>query len=158
MSDIPCRTPSAECAIRKATIRLDIEADRPEDIIRILADALRGDNEAFDADCFVGAVMKREEIQTTAMRQEVAFPHARLCGVPGGLALAVGVLRRPVTWGPESLPIRIVFLIGSHPQHAAIYLTLLRTLSCAVYDEKARERMAACGDTEVVRAALASSL
>ncbi|MBP5638152.1 MAG: PTS sugar transporter subunit IIA [Victivallales bacterium] len=118
-------------------IILGLKGNTPEDIIKTLAQPLLDDHVISDLDAFTNAVLEREKIFTTQVKDNVAFPHAHADQV-ATIALVIGIT------GPEGLTFapntpnkcRLFFLIAVPSSAPELHLELLANLVDFVTSDK----------------------
>jgi len=116
---------------------VDLDSETREGAIAKLAQAMEQGKFITNADSLVKAALDRESVLSTAMGNGIAFPHVR--GVEGGaLTLALGVSKKGIDWGGES--VNLVFLSAIPVAVSAFYLRLMAGLAQAF--EKAPNRKA----------------
>lgn len=76
---------------------------------------LRGHVWVRDAGLLAKAVWERQQIHPPLLGDQIALPHARTAAVQE-LVFAAARLVVPVSFGPEKLPVRLLFLFGV-PRH-----------------------------------------
>jgi PTS system nitrogen regulatory IIA component len=101
--------------------------------------------------------LSREEIESTAIGEGVALPHARTDGVQS-TRLCVATLARPVDWDAwDDLPVRVVFLILGSRRVPAQQLRVLADVSGLVRQRGLVERIAAAEDPVAMYEAIRSA-
>jgi len=104
----------------------DLSSDTPQGAIAELAAAMEENRFVSNADALVQAAMERESVLSTAMENNLAFPHVR--GVEGGgLTLALGVSKKGIEWDPEH-KVHFVFFSVIPVAVSAFYLRLMSGL------------------------------
>ena len=104
-----------------------------------------------NADSLVSAALERERVLSTAVGEGFAFPHVR--GVEGGgLTLAMGVSRKEIDWGGET--VRFVFLSAIPVAVSAFYLRLMSGLMQAFSKEANRKMVLEAEDSRQLWKAL----
>lgn len=97
-----------------------------DEAIKILADLMEKSKFIENADSLVAAALQREGVLSTALGEDVAFPHVR--GVEGGgLTLAIGTSRQGIDWDGEK--VHIVVLSAIPVAVSAFYLRLMAGLA-----------------------------
>lgn len=94
------------------------------------------------------ALIAREGQRTTAVGEEIAFPHARLEHLKQAL-LAIGTLEKPVFF--DEFPVRIVCLILVPANEPTVSLKLMAQLSRMLLDPAVHAAVLAARDTESLR-------
>lgn len=100
-----------------------------------------------NADSLVAAAMQREGVLSTAMGEDVAFPHVR--GVEGGgLTLAIGISKSGIDWDGEN--VRIVVLSAIPVAVSAFYLRLMAGLAKCFSKKDVRDSIIAAESPEAL--------
>lgn len=94
------------------------------------------------------ALVDREAQRTTAVGEEIAFPHARLEHLTQAL-FAVATLKDPVMF--EEFPVRIVCLILVPTSDPSLSLKLMAQLSRMLMDPDVKLEVLGAGDPEALR-------
>ncbi|MFH1665104.1 MAG: PTS sugar transporter subunit IIA [Candidatus Omnitrophota bacterium] len=128
--------------LNPALIIPDLRAKTKEEAISTLVDRLFEVPEASGyrktrKDVY-GAVMERENVQTTGIGNEMAFPHARIEGW-GKFAIAMAVNKEGLDFGSlDGKPVKVILLMVSSPDEPYIILqamaAIVRVLSAINYD------------------------
>ena len=104
----------------------DLKATTEAEAIAELAEAMEANHFITNADALISAAMDRESVLSTAMGNGLAFPHVR--GVEGGgLTLALGVSRKGISWGGET--VHVVCFSAIPVAVSAFYLRLMAGLA-----------------------------
>ena len=123
---------------------VDLDAASREQAVARLAAAMESGKFIANADKLVTAAMEREGVLSTAMEGGIAFPHVR--GVEGGgLTLAMGVSKKGIDWGGET--VHIVFLSAIPVAVSAFYLRLMTGLCQAFSKESVRKAVMEASDS-----------
>lgn len=85
----------------------NFEAEKAEDLIGFMCDALEKDN--FIPDNFKADVLQREQISSTSFIFGLAIPHALSVGAKRS-CLSIAILKNPIAWGEFN--VKLVILIG----------------------------------------------
>lgn len=118
----------------------DILAGCAQDAIEILAGKMESEGFISHADKLIISAMERESMLSTAMDNNLAFPHVR--SVEGGsLTLACGVSKEPFTWDSDGSPVNIVFLVTIPSAVSAFYIRLIAGLTEAFLKEPNRRAL-----------------
>lgn len=103
----------------------ELKATNEVEAITELAEAMEAHSFIANADALISAAMDRESVLSTAMGNGMAFPHVR--GVEGGgLTLALGISKKGISWGGET--VHIVCLSAIPVAVSAFYLRLMAGL------------------------------
>ncbi len=97
------------------------------------------------------ALLRREQIGSTALGHGIAIPHARIAGISEPLVLVVRT-RCPIKFGaPDHQPVSILFVILV-PEHAnEEHLQILGTVAEMFSDEAFRDRLGAATEPSAIR-------
>lgn len=99
-----------------------------EEVIKRMIQTLAGRPEVRDLPKLERAVLERQKLQPPLLGNGVALPHARTAAVTE-MVLAIGRSREPVRFGPDQVPIRLVFLYGVPIQCIGGYLESVARLT-----------------------------
>jgi fructose PTS system EIIBC or EIIC component len=98
-------------------------------VISELSRLLRQQSRIPDMLPYYHAALNREFLMSTAMEHGIAFPHARMGGVPR-LCFALGRCAEPISWGKnDGVEIRLVFLTAVPPTNSTGYIHLISGLA-----------------------------
>ena len=120
------------------TLMVELKAEKPEDAVRELADAMAENKFVSTPAALVVAAMERESVLSTAIGEGLAFPHVR--GVEGGgLTLALGVSKKGIAWDASGEIVHLVFFSVIPVAVSAFYLRLMAGLTEAFSKQDNRE-------------------
>ena len=120
------------------TLMVELKAEKPEDAVRELADAMAENKFVSNPAALVVAAMERESVLSTAIGEGLAFPHVR--GVEGGgLTLALGVSKKGISWDASGEIVHLVFFSVIPVAVSAFYLRLMAGLTEAFSKQDNRE-------------------
>lgn len=136
-----------------APVWLDLAASSEEEVILQLTGRLRDRAEVRDPEGFGRAVLERQKLQPPLLGNGVALPHARTSAVTD-MVLAMGRCREPVPFGPERVPIRLVFLYGVPAHCIAGYLDAVAHLTRSLRKPGTLEALLAAHDEATFRSML----
>lgn len=141
--------------IRSEWIRLDMEGESREQVIRDLAGILDRSGILSDMEQYLADVFDREKMGSTAIGFDVAIPHGKSAGVKEP-AVAFARLSRPIRWESEKdEQARLVFLIAvPKEKEGNEHLQILAALSRKLIDESFRLRLMELSSPEEVIQAL----
>lgn len=94
-----------------APLLLDMEASTEDEVIHLMIRSLADQAGIVDSAKLEQAVLERQKLQPSLLGNGVALPHARTAAV-SEIVLAIGRCKEPVPFGPEQVPVRLVFLYG----------------------------------------------
>lgn len=106
---------------------LDLEAADEVAAITLTAELLTGHAQVRDEAGFLAAVLERQRINPPVLGSGIALPHARTPLV-GEIICAVARCKEPVAFGPETVPVRLIFLFGIPPHRITDYLAATAAL------------------------------
>ncbi|WP_019072208.1 fructose-specific PTS transporter subunit EIIC [Streptomyces hokutonensis] len=137
--------------LTEQTVKVPLDAVDKEAAIREVAGLLARTGKVVDVEELVATALRREELGTTGLGEEIAIPHAKTDAVS---APVVGFARsvEGVEWGsPDGTKARLVFMIAV-PEAAAgdEHLRILALLSRKLTDAGFRKRLLAAGDEAAV--------
>lgn len=123
--------------INKNLIKLNIQNNTKEEIIKELASLINNEDRLNDYKAYLEEVLKRERLTTTGIGFGIAIPHGKSSAVKIP-TVAVGRVSEGVEW--ESLdekPVNVIFLLAV-PEEAASnqHLKILAALSKKLMDEQ----------------------
>ncbi len=120
----------------------ELKAEKPEDAVRELADAMASNKFVSNPAALVAAAMERENVLSTAMGDGLAFPHVR--GVEGGgLTLALGVSKKGLAWDASGEKTHLIFFSVIPVAVSAFYLRLMAGLAEALSKQENRDALVA---------------
>lgn len=129
-----------EC-LRQACITVDLKAETGDEVLEEMARIISSQIENIDSDQLVGALRTRENLGTTAMGNELAFPHARISGFPN-LVTALGVSRRGVDFKAiDGQPVRFFVVLVTGRKASKKYLQVLASFCSIGRDPKRRDKV-----------------
>jgi len=137
--------------IRSEWIRLDMEGESREDVIRRLAGLLDEAGVLSDMEQYIADVFEREKVGSTAIGFDVAIPHGKSDGVKAP-AVAFARLTRPIRWEPgKEEQAQLVFLIAvPKAMEGNEHLQILAALSRKLIDESFRQQLMEMSSPEEV--------
>ena len=95
----------------------------------------------YDSDKFLNALLKREELMSTGMGFEIAFPHSKDDSVVD-FFLTIGISNAGINWNSfDGQDVKLIFLIGGLVEQQEKYLRLLASLSNLVKKPDNRIRL-----------------
>lgn len=138
--------------LQVAGVGMVIDAVSRDEVLRTLvaaaAEALGG---RLEPDRIMAEVLRREELVSSVVAEQIAFPHA-VMGDAGEGAVVVAVGRRPIEWDPVHTEVRIVVLfVGTDQRHLPVMARVARLLEYGT----TRVDVVAAQSAEVVAAVLA---
>ncbi|RKZ12920.1 hypothetical protein DRQ32_02690 [bacterium] len=126
-------------------------------VISALADRLAEVDPGVDSEQIQRVALAREEIESTAIGDGVALPHARTDGV-AAIRLCVATLARPVDWAAfDGVGVQAVFLIMGSRRAPAQQLRVLADVSGLLRSGGLRDELLAAADAAALYAAIRSA-
>lgn len=130
-------------------IKLELEGNSRNEIIRELALLIDGDNRLNCCDTYIEEVLNREKLCSTGIGFGIAIPHGK-CKAVKTPTVAFGRKLEGVEW--ESLdgePVQMVFVLAV-PEEAASneHLRILALLSRKLMDEEFRQKLITVDDKD----------
>jgi len=127
--------------LKKGRVILELSSTTKKEVIKELAEVLRGVEEVKDFDKFLEDVFQREALGTTGIGQNVALPHARSSHVKKFL-ICFGRSKQGIDFDSlDGEPVYLIFLIGNPKEDVQNYLKTLAHLSRMVKKEDFRLRL-----------------
>ncbi|HEY8961347.1 MAG TPA: PTS sugar transporter subunit IIA [Luteolibacter sp.] len=120
--------PSSLVLPSDAPLSLDLDASEESDAIVATAELLRGHPDILDHAAFVEAILERQKINPPLLGSGIALPHARTSKVKE-IVFAVARCARPVPFGDQAIPVRLIFLYGIPPHRVAEHLATVAALA-----------------------------
>ncbi len=102
---------------------LDLEVADEETAITRVAELLKGHAQMRDEAGFLAAVLERQRINPPVLGSGIALPHARTPLVEE-IVCAVARCKEAVAFGPDAVPVRLIFLFGIPPHRITDYLAV----------------------------------
>lgn len=93
---------------------------------------------------FTETVVAREREQSTGFGRGIAIAHGRSAIVPTS-AVALGISRQGIEYNSfDNLPVHILFVVASHPDHQIDYLRILSSLATLGRSDIFRKEVLSC--------------
>jgi mannitol/fructose-specific phosphotransferase system IIA component (Ntr-type) len=128
-------------------IDLELASTCFETVVRQLGRLLEKHPAVGDCEIFLNEVLAREKINTTALGNGVAFPHARTDAV-NRIVVAAGRTFEGIQLGDVGPPVRLFFLIGTPKAMVADYLALVSRLVRRIRSDGLPGKLLAAGSPE----------
>jgi len=128
--------------LKENRILLNLEASNKKDAISELAAVLGNSKEVSDFKLFLNDVFQREALNTTAIGNEIAIPHARTDGVKE-FVMAIARVKRGIDFvALDNKPVKLIFLMGT-PKEKGVndYLQKLAHLTRLLQKESFRNSL-----------------
>lgn len=107
---------------------LSLAAINEEEALVKMAALLNGHPEVNDSDEFLAAIVARQKVNPPLLGSGVALPHARTSAVREMVCVA-GRSTQEILFGPEEIPVRLIFMFGVPPHQISSYLALTASLA-----------------------------
>ena len=134
-------------------VLLEMEGTTEEEVIREMIRSLEGRGEVRDAGFFVQAVLERQKVHPPLLGNGVALPHARTSAVTE-MVLVIGKCRASVAFGPEQIPVKLIFLYGVPAQCISEYLASVARLTGFLRQSGCLDQLLMAADETSFRALL----
>ena len=123
---------------------LFVQADKRDEVLDLLVDALDKAGKLQDKNLFHQAILEREKIVSTGIGIGVAVPHAKQEGYTD-FFIAIAIQKRQgIEWNAiDGAPVHLVFMIGGPDNRQTEYLKILSRLTIAIKDEERRKKLLA---------------
>lgn len=122
---------------------------KKDDVLKALVKAIASEEKFGAEDDLEWGIMHREELMSTGIGKNIATPHTSISGIDSPcIALAVcpdGVMDYQT---PDSLCVKLVFMIITPKECAAPQLKILASISNLFYDGRLKTACLASGDPE----------
>jgi len=131
-------------------IKCHLEAEDKEEVFEELVDLLVTQYKTNDRDQILEAIRRREEKMSTGIKKGIAIPHAKTNFTRGVIGV-LGVSDHGIDY--ESLdgePVRILFLLVSSEEDAAMHLAVLKKIALLVENEGFSRDVLSAGSPEKV--------
>lgn len=145
--------------INKNLIKLDINNNNKEEIIKILANLINDENRLNNYEAYVKEVLNRESLTSTGIGYGIAIPHGK-CKAVDVPTVAVGRINQGVEWKSlDDNPVQVVFLLAV-PEKAASdqHLKILAALSRKLIHEEFRNELLNSVDEDSLLQLLSNTL
>lgn len=99
--------------ISEKTIIVDVKSGVKDDILKEMTDVLAANNILTDSDAFYRAVIERENLESTAIGDEIAIPHAKHDSSKK-IFCCLGRKKEGVEFNSlDGKPVKVIFLVSS---------------------------------------------
>ena len=105
-----------------------MEESTEGEVIKRMIQSLAGRAGVRDLKGLERAVLERQKLLPPLLGNGVALPHARTAAVTE-IVLAIGRIKEPVPFGPDKVPVSLVFLYGVPTQCIGEYLAAVARLT-----------------------------
>ena len=128
--------------LREDRILLELKASNKKDAIKELLDLLEESDEVKDINGFYKDIMERESLNTSGIRDHIAFPHARSDSVKN-FVIVFGRSSEGIDFGAlDEKPAKLIFLMGNPKRKGQNeYLMILAHLAKLLHKESFRKAL-----------------
>lgn len=120
-------------------IKIPLQSDTKESIIRELIEVLASQNIFEDQEEVFKAVVEREKIMTTGVGREVAIPHCKKKGC-NKFAIALGIHPEGIDFNSiDNKPVKIIFLLIGPEENPGMHIRLLSRISRLIAKDTLRQ-------------------
>ncbi len=117
----------------------DIQAEDRESAIAEICTAAAESTPGFSPAELTEAVLQRENLMSTALDREVAFPHAQLAGLKYPVVM-LARSARGIEWGAhDGRAVRLIFMAFTPQEDEGRQVQIARGIAAAIRDEQVRE-------------------
>ena len=125
-------------------IKIPLNSMKKNDIIKELLILISEVYKEIDVEDAFKSVIKREKIETTAIGNGIAIPHARKKNITK-VYFAFGITKKGVDFNAiDEKPVNLVFLILCPEKKVNTQISLLARLSRILHDKKLRKNLFTC--------------
>jgi len=118
-----------QSALSPERIFLDLKPEAKGELLREMTRRLAASGQITNPEVVASALIRREAMITTAVKQGFAFPHAFIEHL-SELILTVGVVREGTDYQSlDGTPVEFIFLLLGPPQRQDVHLRMLARLS-----------------------------
>ena len=119
-----------------------LKSKNRNDAISELVDVLHKSKKIKEKEYFYKKIIEREKIVSTGIGMGVAIPHAKINDY-GDFFIALGIIKtHKINWNSiDTIPVRLVFLIGGPEIKQNEYLQLLSKLTIVIKDDSLRRNI-----------------
>jgi mannitol/fructose-specific phosphotransferase system IIA component (Ntr-type) len=143
--------------LKPEAITTDLEGGSVNEVISELAMLLAGKQGESEANSIREALIRREELLSTAMGAGIAFPHCTSPDV-NSPRFALGISRRGVEAdSPDNKPVNIFFAVVSPEKDPNAHLDALAAASKVFINADSRDKVLGAGSAEEAIAAIAEA-
>lgn len=123
----------------------DLTAQNQDEALRAVAGVLTVNEAMLEPAKFLSELIARENLQSTAAGDGVAFPHARTDSV-GEIVLGIGRSRAGVPFGRGGEIVHLIFVIGTPQRMVSDYLVWIGALARLLKNSDLREDLLRAGN------------
>ncbi|MCK4584281.1 PTS sugar transporter subunit IIA [candidate division WOR-3 bacterium] len=119
----------------------DFEGDDKNTLIREMGEVLTASEEVTDEGDFIDGIIKREEVESTAIGNGIAIPHTRgeFCK---HLAISIGISKKGIDFDAlDGKPVHIVFMIAAPEEARKEYLQVIAKIARFLKSENNKKKI-----------------
>lgn len=140
--------------VRPEAIVPDLRAADKETAIRTVVAALEGDPRIKDREALLKGIFAREEMESTALGNLAALPHARTDAVDD-IVLAIGRSREGIRYGAKGQElVHLLFVMGTPKRMVQEYLRAVASLARLLKQEGFRSAILTANSAQEILEAL----
>lgn len=127
--------------VKIENIIYDFEGEDKNILIKEMGDILTASGEVTDEDDFIDGIIKREEVESTAIGNGIAIPHSRgeFCK---HLAISIGRSKKGIDFNAlDGKPVHIVFMIAAPEEAKKEYLQVIAKIARFLKSENNKKRI-----------------
>jgi len=134
----------------KDCIKIPLLKEKKHEIIEELLDLIINKYDEIDKEDTIQSILEREKIETTAIGQNIAIPHARMKNIQK-VYFAIGITEKSVDFDSlDNKPVKLVFLILCPEKKITTQISLLARLSRILGDKNLRKQLLRCQESQNV--------
>jgi len=134
-------------------IKIGLDSSDKNNIIKELLEIITKKRDDIDKKEAYNELLKRENVETTAIGSGIAIPHARIKAVEK-VSVALAISKKPVDFNAlDNKPVKIFFLLLTPEKDTKFHLRFLARISRILRDKSLKERLIKCNTkSEVIKA------
>ena len=127
--------------VKIENIIYDFEGEDKNILIKEMGGILTASGEVADEDDFIDGIIKREDVESTAIGNGIAIPHTRgeFCK---HLAISIGMSKKGIDFNAlDGKPVHIVFMIAAPEEARKEYLQVIAKIARFLKSENNKKRI-----------------
>ena len=134
----------------KDCIKIPLQKEKKHEIIEELLDLITDKYPEIDKEETIQNLIKREKIETTAIGNHVAIPHARMKKIQK-VYFALGITEKSLDFEAlDEKPVQLVFLLLCPEKRVNTQITFLARLSRILHNREFRKKLIKCKNSQKV--------
>jgi PTS system fructose-specific IIC component len=127
--------------VKKENIIIQFSGTDKQSIIEEMGESLRSSGDISDKESFIDGILKREEVESTAIGNGIAIPHTRgECSK--NLSICIGKSREGIEFNAlDGKPVNIVFMIAAPGDAKKQYLQVIAKIARFLKREENRQKI-----------------